>query len=83
MDRNLLGKLCIILSLKLASIPHSCPHMPGHCDVITPPYSDEGWSLILVDALVVSHVRSRVLVFGRNRHEDADVSSQLDRSRVD
>ena len=18
-------------------MPHSCPHMPGHCDVITPP----------------------------------------------
>ena len=27
----------IILSLKLVSIPHSCPHMSGHCDVITPP----------------------------------------------
>ena len=27
----------MILSLKLVSIPHSCPHMSGHCDVITPP----------------------------------------------
>ena len=31
------GKYSIILSLKLVSIPHSCPHMTGHCDVITPP----------------------------------------------
>jgi hypothetical protein len=36
-DRSLLGKLSIILSLKLASMSHSCPHMSGHCDVITPP----------------------------------------------
>lgn len=33
-----MGKWSIILSLKLASMPHSCPHMPGHCDVITPLY---------------------------------------------
>jgi hypothetical protein len=34
---NLLGKWSIILSLKLVSIPHSCPRMSDHCDVITPP----------------------------------------------
>ena len=36
-DRNLLGKSSIILSLKLVSMSHSCPHMTDHCDVITPP----------------------------------------------
>ena len=36
-DGNLLGKWSIILSLKLVSIPHSCPHVTDHCDVITPP----------------------------------------------
>ena len=36
-DRNLLGKSSIILSLKLVSMPHSCPHVTDPCDVITPP----------------------------------------------
>jgi hypothetical protein len=26
----------MMLSLKLFSIPHSCPHIRDHCDVITP-----------------------------------------------
>ncbi len=40
-DGNLLGKWSIILNLKLVSMPHSCPHMPGHCDVITPTIETE------------------------------------------
>ncbi len=38
-DKNLLGKYSIILSLKLVSMTHSCPHMSGHCEMITPPNS--------------------------------------------
>ena len=37
-DRNLLGEESIILSLKLASMSHSCPCMPGQCDMTTPLY---------------------------------------------
>ena len=36
-DGNLLRKWSIILSLKLVSMPHSCPRMSDHCDVIIPP----------------------------------------------
>ncbi len=36
-DGNLLGEWSIILSLKLVSMPHSCPRKPDHCDVIAPP----------------------------------------------
>ncbi len=36
-DENLSGKWSIILSPKLVSMPHSCPRVSDHCDVITPP----------------------------------------------
>jgi hypothetical protein len=36
-DGNVLGKWSMILSLKLVSMPHSCPDLPDHCDGITPP----------------------------------------------
>jgi hypothetical protein len=48
-DRNLLGKSSIILSLKLVSMPHSCPHMTDHCDVITPPRAQH--ALLAADML--------------------------------
>ncbi len=37
-DRNRLGEWSIILSLKLASMSHSCPYMSGQCDMTTPLY---------------------------------------------
>ncbi len=33
-----LGEYSIILSLKLTSMSHSCPCMPGQCDMTTPLY---------------------------------------------
>jgi hypothetical protein len=36
-EESLFSKWSIILSLKLVSIPHSCPRMSDQCDVITPP----------------------------------------------
>jgi transcriptional regulator ATRX len=36
-EQSLIGKLSTSLSLTFASISRSCPHMPGHYNVITPP----------------------------------------------